>query len=311
MLPMLATPGDLPTGTEWAYEFKWDGVRALVDVSGGRLVITSRNGNDVTSAYPEVGALTGVMEDGLLDGEIVALAGGRPSFSALQSRMHVRGRQVRDLARAVPVTFLPFDILRLYGVGLCDRTYAERRATLERLTLDGPAWTVPPAFDDGPATSAASIEQGLEGVVAKRLTSTYRPGQRSRNWIKVKHTRTQDVVVGGWKPGEHGREGRIGSLLIGTYDGDRLLFAGHVGSGLTDSAIDDTARRLGPLRRPTSPFADEVPPEQARHAVWCEPVLVVEVRFSGWTPDHRIRHPVFRGLRPDRDPREAVREHQR
>jgi bifunctional non-homologous end joining protein LigD len=308
VLPMLATPGDLPTGAEWAYEFKWDGVRALVDVSGGRLVITSRNGNDVTSAYPEVGALTGVMEDGLLDGEIVALAGGRPSFSALQSRMHVRGRQVRELARAVPVTFLPFDILRLYGVDLCDRTYAERRATLERLGLDGPAWTVPPAFDDGPATSAASIEQGLEGVVAKLLTSAYRPGRRSRHWIKVKHTRTQDAVVGGWKPGEHGREGRIGSLLIGTYDGDRLLFAGHVGSGLTETAIDDTARRLGPLRRSTSPFADAVPPEQARHAVWCEPVLVVEVRFGGWTPDHRIRHPVFRGLRPDRDPRDVVRE---
>ncbi|PZS35618.1 MAG: DNA ligase [Pseudonocardiales bacterium] len=305
---MLATPGALPLGTDWAYEFKWDGVRALVDVSDGRVRITSRNDNDVTSGYPELGALSGAVEDGLLDGEIVALADGRPSFSALQARMHVRGRQVKELVRAVPVTFLSFDVLRLYGVDLRDRPYAERRATLERLDLHGPSWTVPPAFDDGPATEAASLEQGLEGVVAKRVTSTYRPGLRSRDWIKVKHTRTQDVVVGGWKPGEHGREGRLGSLLIGTYDGDRLTFAGHVGSGLTEGHIDDVERRLGPLRRSTSPFAAGVPVEQARHAVWCEPVLVVEVRFTGWTPDDRIRHPVFRRLLPDRDPRGVARQ---
>jgi bifunctional non-homologous end joining protein LigD len=261
------------------------------------VVVTSRNGNDVTAAYPELGPLSGQIEDGLLDGEIVALADGRPSFSVLQSRMHARGRQVKDLARVVPVTYLPFDVLRLYGVDLCDRPYVERRATLERLDLGGRAWTVPPAFDDGPATSAASREQGLEGVVAKRLTSTYRPGQRTRDWIKVKHTQTQDVVVGGWKPGEHGREGRIGSLLIGAYEGDRLLFAGHVGSGLTEAHLDELERRLGPLRRSTSPFVGDVPPELARYAVWCEPVLAVEVRFTGWTPDHRIRHPVFRRLR--------------
>jgi len=305
---MLATPGVLPTGTDWAYEFKWDGVRALVDSSAGRLTVTSRNGNDVTRGYPELAALSGALEDGLLDGEIVALADGRPSFSALQARMHVRGRQVNDLARAIPVTFLAFDVLRLYGVDLCDRPYAERRATLERLDLHGPAWTVPPAFDDGPATSAASLEQRLEGVMAKRLTSTYRPGQRSRDWVKVKHTRTQDAVVGGWKPGEHGRKGRIGSLLIGTYDGDRLVFAGHVGSGLTEAHIDDIEHRLEPIRRSNSPFAAGVPADQARQAVWCEPQLVVEVRFTGWTPDHRIRHPVFRRLRPDLDAGSVVRE---
>ncbi len=300
MLPMLATPGDLPIGDQWAYEFKWDGVRALVEVSGGRLVITSRAGNDVTTAYPELRGLSGAVEDGLLDGEIVAFVDGRPSFSALQSRMHVRGRKVPEVARALPVTFLPFDVLRLYGVDLCDRPYAERRATIERLSLEGPSWTVPPTFDDGPATATTSLEQGLEGVVAKRLTSTYRPGHRTRDWVKVKNTRTEQVVVGGWKPGERGRAGRIGSLLIGTYDGDRLIFAGHVGSGLTEAHIDDIERRLVPLHRATSPFADAVPAEQARHALWCEPVLVVEVRFGGWTPDGRIRHPVFRGLRSPR-----------
>jgi len=308
VLPMLATTDDLPTGAGWAYEFKWDGVRALVDIHAGQCKITSRNGNDVTAAYPELAGLAAASEDALLDGEIVAFVDGRPSFSALQSRMHVRGRQAHSLARAAPVTLLVFDLLRLYGVDLCERPYAERRATLERLAPAGPHWTVPPVFDDGPATASAGLEQGLEGVIAKRLTSTYRPGQRSRDWVKVKHTRTQDLVVGGWKRGEGGRTGRIGSLLVGTYAEDRLIFAGHVGSGLTDDLVGQLGRVLRPLRRDTSPFADAVPPEQARLAVWCDPALVIEVRFTEWTPDGRIRHPVFRGRRDDRDPLEVVRE---
>lgn len=190
MLPMLTTPGELPTGTGWAYEFEWDGIRALVDVHAGRLRITSSNDNDVTATYPELAGLAAISEDALIDGEIVAFSKGRPSFSALQSRMHVRGRQVKALARTTPVTLLAFDILRLYGVDLAERPYAERRATLERLGLQGAHWTVPPAFDDGPATASASLEQGLEGVVAKRLGSTYRPGQRSPDWIAVQHTTT-------------------------------------------------------------------------------------------------------------------------
>lgn len=305
---MLATSGDLPQGPAWAFELKWDGVRALADIAVGGLRVTSRNGLDVTGGYPELAGLGGGLEDALLDGEIVAMVDGRPSFAALQTRMHVRGIQVPTLATAVPVTLLIFDVLRLYGVDLCARPYAERRATLERLALDGPHWTVPPSFDDGPATVAASREQGLEGVVAKRLTSTYRPGQRSRDWVKVKHTRTQDVVVGGWKPGEGGRRGRLGSLLIGTYDGDRLMFAGHAGSGLTGEVIEELGRTLAPLRRDSSPFANEVPAPQARAAVWCEPVVVVEVRFTGWTPDGRIRHPVFRRVRLDVEPNEVTRE---
>lgn len=305
---MLATAGDLPRGPGWAFEFKWDGVRALADISADDLRITSRNGLDVTAGYPDLAGLVAGPEDALLDGEIVALVDGRPSFGALQSRMHVRGFRVPALATAVPVTLLIFDVLRLYGVDLCARPYAERRATLERLDLDGPYWTVPPSFDDGPATLTASKEQGLEGVVAKRLSSTYRPGHRTRDWVKVKHTRTQDVVVGGWKPGEGGRRGSIGSLLVGTYDGDRLMFAGHAGSGLTGKAIEELSRLLTPLRRDTSPFADAVPPPQAREAQWCEPAVVVEVRFTGWTPDGRIRHPVFRRIRLDVDPTEVRRE---
>jgi len=305
---MLATSGDLPPGQEWAFEFKWDGVRGLADISANGLRLISRNGLDVTAGYPELAGLGAGSEDALLDGEIVALVDGRPSFGALQNRMHVRGTQVPALASAIPVTFLIFDVLRLYGVDLCARPYAERRATLDRLELDGPHWTVPPSFDDGPATLAASQEQGLEGVVAKRLASTYRPGHRTRDWVKVKHTRTQDVVVGGWKPGEGGRRGRIGSLLVGTYDGDELMFAGHAGSGLTGETIEELSRTLTPLRRDSSPFANAVPAPQAREAVWCEPAVVVEVRFSGWTSDNRIRHPVFRRIRLDLEPTEVSRE---
>ncbi|MDQ6875647.1 MAG: non-homologous end-joining DNA ligase [Actinomycetota bacterium] len=306
--PMLATTGALPHGDDWAYELKWDGVRALLDISAGRLRITSRNGNDVTAGYPELAGLAGEVEDALLDGEIVSLVEGRPSFGALQSRMHTRGGQAASLARTSPVTLLVFDVLRLYGVDLQERPYAERRATLERLELHGPHWAVPPVFDDGNATAAASIEQGLEGVVAKRLSSSYQAGRRSRDWVKVKHTKAQDLIVGGYKPGSGGRDGQIGSLLLGTYQADRLTFAGHVGSGLSDAVVDALGEILPAIRRPTSPFAAGVPAEQAAEAVWCEPVLVVEVRFSEWTPDGRIRHPVFRRLRPEVDPARIVRE---
>ncbi len=305
---MLACPGDLPSGPAWAFELKWDGVRALADISAGGLRITSRNDLDITAGYPELAGLGAGLEDALLDGEIVAMIDGRPSFSALQSRMHVRGKQVPALASTVPVTMLIFDILRLYGVDLCARPYAERRATLERLGLEGPHWTVPPSFDDGPATLSASREQGLEGLVAKRLTSIYRPGQRSRDWVKIKNTRTQDLVVGGWKLGDGGRRGRIGSLLVGTYEGDRLIYVGRAGSGLTGSTISDLGELLTPLQRASSPFANAVPAPLAREAVWCEPAIVVEVRLAGWSPDGKIRHPVFCRVRLDKEPADVVRE---
>src|SRR5215475_1095031 len=172
VLPMLASAGPLPTGPGWAYELKWDGVRALVDVSPAGMRIVSRRGNEVTPAYPELAGLAQVAPDVLLDGEVVAFREGRPSFAALQTRMHVRSTAAaRRLAAQTPVMYLAFDVLRLYGVDLTARPYTERRATLERLGVDGPQWTVPPSFDDGPATLAAAEQHGLEGVVAKRLAA--------------------------------------------------------------------------------------------------------------------------------------------
>lgn len=307
--PMLATAGTLPTGPGWAYEFKWDGVRTLVDSRAAGLTLTSRLGNEVTLAYPELAGLAGVAEDVLLDGEVVSLVDGRPSFSALQNRMHVRkSLEARRLAAAAPVTYLAFDILRLYGVDLTGRPFAERRATLERLAVAGPHWTVSPVFDDGPATLQAATENGLEGVVAKRLASVYRAGARTTDWIKVRFSHRQEFVVGGWEHGEGVRSGGIGSLLLGVYDGDRLVYAGQVGTGFTAAALRTVERRLRPTVVPASPFAAMPPDVRGRPITWVRPELVVEVEFAEWTVEGRLRFASFQGIRTDKRPREVIRE---
>ncbi|MEN3361202.1 MAG: bifunctional non-ous end joining protein LigD [Mycobacteriales bacterium] len=307
---MLATPGPLPTGPGWAYEFKWDGVRVLVDVGPDGLGMTSRRGNDVSAAYPELAGLRAACPDILLDGEVVALADGRPSFAALQNRMHVRSAsQAKRLAVTIPVTYFAFDVLRLYGVDLTARPYAERRSTLERLELSGPNWTVPPAFDDGPATAAAAEQNGLEGVVAKRLAAPYRPGARTPDWIKVRIGTRQEFVVGGWEAGEGGRASSVGSLLLGYYDdAGALRYAGQVGTGFTARTLAEMTRRLAPLRRPSTPFADMPTDVRGRPMTWVEPEIVVEVEFAEWTPDGRLRFASFQGERDDKDPRDVHRD---
>jgi bifunctional non-homologous end joining protein LigD len=308
--PMLATAGPLPTGPGWAYEFKWDGVRTLADVGPAGLVLVSRLGNEVTAAYPELAGVAGVAEDVLLDGEVVSFVDGRPSFSALQNRMHVRAAaQARRLAAQLPVTYLVFDVLRLYGVDLKDRPFAERRATLERLAPDGPHWTVSPIFDDGPATAQAATENGLEGVVAKRLSSVYRPGYRTAEWVKVRYGRRQEFVVGGWEHGEGGRAGGIGSLLLGVYDDEgRFVYAGQVGTGFTAATLESMRKRLTPLVVDRSPFVALPADVRGRVITWVAPEVVVEVEFAEWTPDGRLRFASFQGVRNDKSPAEVVRE---
>ncbi|HEY0700997.1 MAG TPA: DNA ligase, partial [Micromonospora sp.] len=211
--PMLATTGELPTGPGWGYEFKWDGVRAVADVHAGRARFWARSGVEITAAYPELAGLGRQVDDALLDGEVVVLdRRGVPSFPALAERMHVRepARAAR-LADTLPVTYMVFDLLRFRGADLTGWSYAERRRVLEQLGLGGPRWAVPPVFRDGPATWQAAEEHGLEGVLAKRLDSAYRPGNRSADWVKVKLEVTTDFVVGGWRPGAR----RIGGLLVG------------------------------------------------------------------------------------------------
>jgi len=313
--PMMAVPADhLPAGDDrWAYEMKWDGVRAVVYVEGGRPRVLTRNDNDVTATYPELREMAASLgaRQVVLDGEVVAFdEAGRPSFSHLQARMHVtNASQVRRLASTTPVTYLAFDVLHLDGRSTLALPYAERRSLLESLELQGRRWQTPPAwFGGGAAVLAAAKEQGLEGVVAKERGSRYHPGRRSDSWVKVKHLRTQEVVVGGWKPGQGRRSSTVGSLLLGVYSATGLEYAGHVGTGFTEQVLRDVADRLRALERDTPPFTGTVPRPDARDAHWVEPVLVGEVRFSEWTRDGRLRQPAWRGLREDKDPEQVVRE---
>ena len=313
--PMLASPGALPPQEQeqrWAFEMKWDGIRAVVYLDRGDLRVLTRNDREVAATYPELAGLAHQLRDRrmIVDGEVVAFdEAGRPSFGELQARMHVRapGRALLD---RVPVSLLVFDLLHLDGTSLVGAPYDERRAALEGLELAGDRWAVPPAFDgQGAEALAASQAQGLEGVLAKRHDSVYLPGRRSPHWIKVKHVRMQEVVVGGWSPGAGRRQGGIGSLLLGVPDEDgRLVYAGHVGTGFSDRVLADLGTRLRAAERSTSPFADEVPRAHAKDAHWVTPRLVGEVTFSEWTRDGRMRHPSWRGLRPDKDPQDVRRE---
>lgn len=315
MQPMLAMTAALPTGPEWSYEFKWDGMRALIDVRPGALSVTSRGGNDISRAYPEIMALFGAdgTPDVLLDGEIVAFdAAGRPSFRLLQTRMHVRAaKQASALAASTPVSFLIFDVLRLHGVQLLDRTYADRRATLERVAADHPAWVVPPAFDDGAATTAAARAHGLEGVVAKRRSSRYRPGARSGDWVKVKFLTRQEFVVLGWEAGDGARAGTIGSLLLGVADSREpsgWTYMGQVGSGLGAASARRLESVLAPLRRDDPALSTHPVLVGQRVVSWVEPQVVVEVEYAGLSGEGRLRHPVFLGIRTDKPATDAVWE---
>ena len=313
-LPMLATAGELPPEDEddrWGYEFKWDGVRAVAAVRGGVLTLTSRKGTEITVRYPEVGRLPAALggHDAVVDGEIVLMdAQGRPDFGALQNRMHRTGPEVPRMAAARPVSYLVFDLLAWDGEELLARPYAERRARLDALGLVGHRWVATPWFAGGGAgVLAASEENGLEGVVAKRLESPYRPGLRSPDWRKIKNVRTQAVVVGGWRPGQGRRSGTIGSLLVGVPDAEgRLVYVGHVGTGFSDQDLTDLQRVLMP--RPDAPFAGTLPREVTRDAHWVEPDLVGEVAYAVWTAENRLRHPAWRGVRDDLEPDDVVFE---
>jgi bifunctional non-homologous end joining protein LigD len=298
--PMLAKTGTLPADDErWAYEIKWDGVRAISYSVPGRIRFESRNRNDISAAYPELKALNRSLSSHrlILDGEIVSFdADGHPSFGRLQSRMHVRSEsQARRLAKEAPVVYVIFDLLWLDGHSLMALPYAERRARLKELGLDGPHWQAPDhVVGDGAAVLDASRANGLEGIVAKRLDSPYEPGRRSPCWVKVKNVRREDVVVGGWLPGEGRRRNRIGALLVGVEEDGALRYAGRVGTGFTDAELDRLRGEL--TARETSPFTRGSPP---RGAFFVEPNRVAEVEFSEWTGDGVMRHPSYKGLREE------------
>ena len=311
--PMSAVLADhLPAdGGRWGFEFKWDGVRAVVFVDGGEVCVQGRRQNEVTDRYPELAGLGAALggRSAILDGEIVAIDDrGRPSFQLLQQRMHVASAiEARRRMANVPVAWIGFDLLALDGRPTMDLPYTERRAQLEGLALAGTRWQVPPYHvDDGASVLQASREAGLEGVVAKRLDSRYEPGRRSRCWLKLKNHQRQEFVIGGWVVGEGSRSERFGSLMVGYYDDGQLRYAGNVGTGFTERRLAELTALLSGLRTDTSPFADT--PRLPARMVFVEPRLVAEVEFTHWTDDGRLRNPSFKGLRDDKDPRRVARE---
>lgn len=308
--PMLAVPAEGPLeAAEYAYEVKWDGMRALVGVDRGQVTLCSRNGIDATSRFPELAAVREVLslERAVLDAEIVRLVDGKPSFWALQPRIQACDpREIARLAEEQPTALIVFDLLRAGDQWLLDQTWAERRDRLEQLLGSSSRVLLSPSSPDGRSMWEAVRKLGLEGVVAKRRTSRYRPGKRSTDWLKIKLVETVDVVVGGWTEGAGARKGGLGALLVGMPWGDHgaLEFAGHVGTGFDRAALEEARARLARLQTHESPFWPSPKPNGPVH--WVRPELVCEVRHHGWTDEGRLRAPVFVGWRLDKDARECM-----
>lgn len=302
LAPMLSTEGSVTRliPSEWAFEGKWDGYRLLVEVDHGRVRLRARSGRDVTGEYPQLPLPVDDLAEHhvVLDGELVALDdAGVPSFAEMQNG-----------ARSPKLEFWAFDLLYLDGRPLLRAAYRDRRRLLETLARG----TVLVVKDLLAADGAAALEQsrrlGWEGVVAKKWDSPYQPGRRSPAWVKEKRWRTQEVVIGGWRAGEGGRSGGIGSLLMGVPDADGLRFVGRVGTGFTDRQLADLKKMLTPLRADESPFREPLPRLDAKGVTFVEPAVVGEVRFSEWTTDGRLRQSSWRGLRPDKTPDDVRRE---
>jgi bifunctional non-homologous end joining protein LigD len=304
VVPMLARLSELPASDEgWATEVKWDGVRAIAYCRPGRLELQSRNLNEITAQYPEVRGLSPGLgaRDAVLDGELVAFdERGRPSFERLQQRIHQTSESVvRRRTKSHPVTYVLFDLLYLDGRDLMDEPYSRRRELLDRLGLAGESWQTP-SCSTGHAREllAASAEHGLEGIVMKRFDSRYAAGKRNGNWLKVKNTLRQELVIGGWLPGQGRRKDRIGALLVGYFDSaGELRYAGKVGTGFSERDLVSLQARLAPLEREASPFAAGKVPKGANFA---EPELVAEVEFREMTAEGLVRHGSFKGLRDDK-----------
>lgn len=310
-LPMKAAADRLPVGEGWAYEIKWDGMRAIVTNGADGVVAHSARGNEITARFPELRELHDRFGDLdlVLDGELVAFGDdGLPSFSLLQQRMHLdRRHDVERRRQQIPVVFVVFDVLRVDGTETLPLPFADRRRLLESLVEPGPTWQLSTLHLEGGGELVEAVsERGMEGVVAKRLSSPYRPGTRSPDWVKVKPRRRQEFVVGAWVSGAEGRTGQISALVVGYYDDTGLRHAGRVGSGLTEAE----SRALGVAFRETdrSPFVDPVDRVRGRSLHFVEPTVVVEVAFGEWTGDGNLRHPVYLGRRIDVDPALVRRE---
>jgi bifunctional non-homologous end joining protein LigD len=311
LVPMLSCSGALPPDDgRWAYEIKWDGIRVLVHSTPGRMKLFTRNHNDVTSRYPELSRLTRALHHHsvILDAEVVAFVDGKPSFEALQQRMNVGSdSRIKRFAKEAPVSLVIFDLLWLDGHSVMGESYQNRRELLASLDLNAERWQTPEyATENGAALLTATAEQGLEGVMAKRLDSRYEPGRRSQLWVKVKNSNRQEVVIGGWTAGQGKRAGTVGALLVGVHEDDGLRYAGRLGTGFDEAELARLTGLLGKLERKTSPFIAGAKLPKGAHFV--EPELLAEAEFAEWTREGLMRAPRYKGLRDDKPAGEVTRE---
>jgi bifunctional non-homologous end joining protein LigD len=313
--PMLARAGELPTADDaWAYEPKWDGIRAVTRLDGkGGLASSSRNNQDLATMFPELSVLSETLgrTAATLDGELVALDDeGIPRFGLLQARLNLTSAPtIARRAEEVSASYIVFDLLHLDGSSLLKATYDERRSLLEALDLDGDGVTTSAAYRDIPGADvfAAASSRGLEGIVAKRRASRYQPGSRSHDWIKIKAMRDQEVVIGGWLPGQGHLDGTFGALLLGIPSAGGLSYVGKVGTGFNDRARATLREQLAEIPSDSSPFTTPIEAKDRNAARYVVPRIVGEVRFGEWTRDGRLRHPSWRGVRPDKDISEVRR----
>jgi bifunctional non-homologous end joining protein LigD len=313
VVPMLARLSELPRDDGgWAVEVKWDGIRAIAYCKPGRVELQTRNLNDVSVQYPEVRRITRALgsHEAVLDGELVAFdKNGKPSFERLQQRIHnTDPNVVRRRMETYPVVYVVFDLLYLDGEDLCCEPYSRRRELLEGLDLNGESWQTP-GHSVGQAKEllAASKEQGLEGVMLKRVDSVYAPGKRNGSWLKVKNVSRQEFVVGGWTPGEGRRKSSVGALLVGYFEEDGgkpvLRYGGKVGTGFTEAELAALTARLAPLEQKENPFG--AGPKTPKGAHFVEPCLVAEVEFRELTKEGVVRHGAYKGLREDKSASEV------
>ena len=307
---MKATLGDLPSSdVGWHYEVKWDGMRAIALVNEpdrAPLRLYTTGGHDAAERLPEAMSPHRLV----LDGELVAFDGGRPSFGRMQQRMNLaRPGEIARMTAVVPVVYVVFDLLHVDGRDTTALPYVQRRRLLAEIVTDGPAWRVPAHHVDGGADLLqVARDLQLEGIVAKRADSPYVPG-RSKLWRKIKVRARQEFVVGGWKGGDGNRSGQLGSLLLGYHDPNGALrYAGRVGTGFTQAELRRLVKLLIELAADQPAFDPPPPREVARAAHWVRPELVVEVAYGEWTTDGVLRHPAYLGLRSDKDPIDVVRE---
>ncbi len=305
--PMTATltrKGEASSG-DWTYERKLDGVRVLAYIDGDHARLLSRNRIRQDDVYPEVvdSLRSGVALDAVVDGEVVAFDGNITSFERLQARMHVHD-EARSRASSVAVSYLAFDLLWVGGRDVRSLPWRDRRALLEQVLDVDDVVAVTEILDgDRDDLVARALAEGWEGVIAKRAASTYQ-GRRSRDWLKIKVVRQQEMVVVGFTEPSGGRL-HLGALLLGYHDDGRLRFGGKVGTGFSQAALKDLRTQLEPLEVDAPPV-DDPPREPTAH--WVQPVLVAQVGFGEWSAAGRLRHPRYLGLRDDKDAADVVRE---